>query len=74
MNLRKNEIHILNIYTLFLHRFSLVFVKFWLYKCKSSGEEKLLTDVFVYYVHGITSIERYVSQSTISIICDVTYT
>ena len=43
-----------------------------------SGEEKLLTNVFGYYMfnsrfHDVTSIERYVGQSIMSFIRDVAY-
>ena len=50
MSVRKMKFFSLIIYTLFLYRFGLLFVKLWCKSCKISGEEKLQTDAIGHYV------------------------
>ena len=60
---QKNEIH-LYIYNLFFNCFCSIVVKFWCKSCKISGEEKIETNSFGYYVqqpspwHDVTSANQ----------------
>ena len=49
MGPRKNEFHLLYLYFIFTS-FCSLFMKFLFKSCKKRGEEKLLTNVFGYYV------------------------
>ena len=66
------------IYTLYLHRFCSLFVKFWCKSCKSAAKKSYhpacLVITFSSHHHDMSSIERYVGQSTVAFICNVAYT
>ena len=58
------------VFTLFVYRFCLIFMKFWYKSCTC---KKVINDVFDRRLLDMMSIERYVDQSTISVIHDVAY-
>ena len=76
MNLRKMKF-ISYIYTLFLHRFCSLFVEFLFKSCKSAEKKSYnpmgLVVTFNSRHYDMTSIERYIGQSTIAFIYDVAY-
>ena len=76
MNLRKMKL-ISYIYTLFLHRFGSLFLDFLFKSCKQAAKKSYnptcLVIMFNSRHYDMTSIERYVGQSTIAFIYDVAY-
>ena len=65
------------IYILFLHRFCSLFVEFWFkswkWAAKKSYNPTCLVITFNSRHYDMTSIERYIGQSTIAFIYDVAY-
>ena len=74
MNLKKNEIHLLYL-RIILHRFCSLFVIFYLNLTnkRRSYNPTCLVITFNSRHYDMTSIERYVGQSTIAFVYDVAY-
>ena len=72
-SMKVRKIHL--IFTLCFY-IGFIYYLFWWKRIQISGKEKLqlmcLVIVFNGHLHGMTTIERYIGQSTISFICDIT--